>query len=220
MDDFDAVQDRLTRLHPTLPPQLRNAAAYLLDNPGEIATQSMRTIASQSGVPLANFARLAQAVGFEKYNDLRDVYRRSVQLGGAEGYPERAAKLQASGKASGDAVRKPEGGYQDQDPVRGLWDSQRFKGRIGNLDYEPRGHRVHGCDPKYIPAPQLREDARFGAGHMDSLGRRITAGTATTWRLLVELQRRRARAEVVKHFGHYADSTKGCSKLRTATSCS
>ena len=104
VDDFEAVQERLTRLHPTLPPQLRKAATYLLDNPGEVATQSMRTIASQSGVPLANFARLAQAVGFDKYNDLRDVYRKSVQLAGAEGYPERAAQLQASGKASGDDV--------------------------------------------------------------------------------------------------------------------
>ena len=104
MDDFETVQDRLTQLHPTLPPQLRKAATYLLDNPREIATESMRKVATQSGIPFANFARLAQAVGFEKYSDLRDVYRRSVQLGGAEGYPEKAAKLQASGKSAGDDV--------------------------------------------------------------------------------------------------------------------
>ena len=102
MNDFDAVQERLTRLHPTLPPTLRKAATYLLENPGEIATQSMRTVAASSGVALPNFARLARAMGFDKYNELRDVYRKQVQVGGTEGYPARADRLQSSGKASGD----------------------------------------------------------------------------------------------------------------------
>lgn len=102
MNDFDAVQERLTRLHPTLPPTLRKAATYLLENPGEIATQSMRTVAASSGVALPNFARLAKAMGFDKYNELRDVYRRQVQVGGTDGYPARANRLQSSGKASGD----------------------------------------------------------------------------------------------------------------------
>jgi len=102
VNDFDAVQERLTRLHPTLPPTLRRAAQFLLENPGEIATQSMRTIAAISGVALPNFARLAKAMGFEKYNELRDVYRKRVQSGAVGGYPERANRLQSSGKASGD----------------------------------------------------------------------------------------------------------------------
>ena len=102
MSDFDAVQERLTRLHPTLPPKLRRAAKFLLENPGEIATQSMRTVAANSGVALPNFARLAKAMGFDKYNELRDVYRKHVQTGAAGGYPERANRLQSSGKVSGD----------------------------------------------------------------------------------------------------------------------
>ena len=98
MNDFSAVQDRLTRLHPTLPPILRKAAAFLLENPGEVATQSMRKVSAASGVALPNFTRLAKAMGFEKYSDLRDVYRRHVHLGTAESYPERADRLQSSGK--------------------------------------------------------------------------------------------------------------------------
>jgi DNA-binding MurR/RpiR family transcriptional regulator len=102
VNDFDDIQERLTRLHPTLPPKLRHAAKFLLENPGEIATQSMRTIAANSGVALPNFARLAKAIGFDKYNELRDVYRKRVQAGAIGGYPERANRLQSSGKVSGD----------------------------------------------------------------------------------------------------------------------
>jgi len=102
VNDFDAVQERLTRLHPTLPPKLRRAATFLLENPGEIATQSMRTVAANSGVAPPNLARLAKVVGFDKYNELRDVYRKRVQTGAIGGYPERANRLQSSGKVSGD----------------------------------------------------------------------------------------------------------------------
>jgi DNA-binding MurR/RpiR family transcriptional regulator len=102
--EFDAVQERLTRIRPTLPPQLRRAATFLLENPGEVATQSMRSVASSAGVPLPNFARLAKALGFDKYNELRDVYRQRVRIDSGEGYPERANRLQSSGKISGDAA--------------------------------------------------------------------------------------------------------------------
>ena len=102
MDDFAAVESRLTEAHPTLSPQLRKAATYVLDNPGEIATQSMRAVAARSGVPFANFSRLAQTIGFSTYNDLREVYRRHVQSGVGTGYPARAERLQASGRISGD----------------------------------------------------------------------------------------------------------------------
>lgn len=102
MNDFDTVQERLTRLHPTLSPKLRHAAKFLLENPGEIATQSMRTVAASSGVALPNLARLAKALGFEKYNELRDVYRKRVQAGAIASYPERANRLRSSGKVSGD----------------------------------------------------------------------------------------------------------------------
>lgn len=74
----------------------------MLENPARVATESMRSIAESSGVALPNFPRLAKAVGFEKYNDLREVYRRQVRLGSAQSYPARAGRLQSSGKTSGD----------------------------------------------------------------------------------------------------------------------
>lgn len=102
MNKFDDIQERLTRLHPTLSPTLRRAAKFILENPGQVATQSMRTIAGNSGVALPNFARLAKLLDFETYNELRDVYRQRVQAGAIGDYPERANRLQSSGKAAGD----------------------------------------------------------------------------------------------------------------------
>jgi len=103
--DFETIRDRLTKARPTLPPQLRRAAAYLLENPGNVATLSMREMAASADVPLPNFARLAKEVGFGTYNELRNVYRRRVQDGGPLGYPERAVKLQDSVDSHGaDAV--------------------------------------------------------------------------------------------------------------------
>lgn len=102
MNEFDDIQERLTRLYPSLPPTLQRAGAYMLENPGAIATQSMRRIAEHSGIALPNFARLAKSLGFDTYNELREVYRQRVTGGALPGYPERAEGLQSSGKASGD----------------------------------------------------------------------------------------------------------------------
>ncbi len=104
-NDFETIRDRLMKARPSLPPQLRRAAAYLLENPGDVAIFSMRELAASADVPLPNFARLAKEVGFDTYNELRNVYRRRVQDGGRLGYPERAAKLQDSVDSYGaDAV--------------------------------------------------------------------------------------------------------------------
>ncbi len=101
MDDFDDVQARLIKSRPALPPQLRRAAVYVLENPGDVATLSMRKVASAAKVAIPNFARLAKAVGFDTYGDLRDVYRKRVCSGRPVAYPERALNLQSSGADKG-----------------------------------------------------------------------------------------------------------------------
>ena len=100
-DDLDAIQDRLTKARPALPPQLRRAAAYVLENPGDVATLSMRKVASAAQVAAPNFARLAKAIGFGTYDELREVYRKHVQRGAPFAYQERALSLQFSGADHG-----------------------------------------------------------------------------------------------------------------------
>lgn len=102
MPKFEEVQDLLTRVYPKLSPTLQKAAAFLLEYPEKIATQSMRKVATDSGVALPNFARLAKVIGFDKYSELQDVHRKQVQIGQYGGYTERADRLQSLGRASSD----------------------------------------------------------------------------------------------------------------------
>jgi len=61
-----------------LSPQLRRAARFVVENPGDIATRSQRHVAEVSNLPAPTFTRLARAVGLESYDRLRDLCRADV----------------------------------------------------------------------------------------------------------------------------------------------
>lgn len=117
MNTYLNVSDRLKELFPELPRALKVAATYMLEHPGDIATLSMRQVASNAGVSLPNFSRLAKALGFETYSELREVYRRQVQQNDISEYHLRAETLQKSG---GDQV------------AREVWEDFR-NATLGNL---------------------------------------------------------------------------------------
>ncbi len=93
MQSYREVLDRLTRAHPNLSPQLRKAAAYMLENPGDVATLSMRKVAAAAQVPPPTLPRLAQALGFETYDAFREIYQRQLQER-TVAYSEQADRLQ------------------------------------------------------------------------------------------------------------------------------
>ncbi len=62
----------------SLSPQLRKAARFVVENPGEIATRSQRFIAKSTDLPAPTFTRLARAMGYESYDDLREMCRDEV----------------------------------------------------------------------------------------------------------------------------------------------
>lgn len=80
-----------------LSPQVKQAAVYLLDNPGEIAVTSMRGIADAAGVKPNTLVRLARAIGFEGYEELRDPFRQYAAEGTLS-FPDRARFLQTIGQ--------------------------------------------------------------------------------------------------------------------------
>ena len=90
---FSAGADRLTWAYPKLSPQLKKCAAYVLEHPSEVATLSMRQVASRAKVPPSTMTRLARAVGFSDYTRLRDVYRASLN-GQSENRTRKAGQLQ------------------------------------------------------------------------------------------------------------------------------
>jgi DNA-binding MurR/RpiR family transcriptional regulator len=83
----------------TLSPKLRQAARYLLRRPDDVALKSMRQLAADAGVQPATMVRLARALGFGAFEDLRRPFEDRLRQGAGGGYGERARALQARGGA-------------------------------------------------------------------------------------------------------------------------
>ncbi|MEO1139708.1 MAG: MurR/RpiR family transcriptional regulator [Pseudomonadota bacterium] len=62
----------------SLSPQLRKAARYVVEHPGEIATRSQRFVADDANLSAPTFTRLARAIGYDSYDDLRETCRVEV----------------------------------------------------------------------------------------------------------------------------------------------
>lgn len=85
-----------------LSPALRLAADYVLKNPDFVAMHSLRKVAEVTELNPPTFSRLAQSLGFENYEELRELCRQEVQQGSVS-FADKAASLQqrqSSGKGS------------------------------------------------------------------------------------------------------------------------
>jgi len=64
--------DLLRQAMPDLPPRLREVGRFLSGHEFDAATRSMRGLAAAAGVNPASFTRLAQALGYKGWDQLRD----------------------------------------------------------------------------------------------------------------------------------------------------
>ena len=145
MDEFERVQERLTRVRPTLSPTLNRAAAYMLEHPADVVTMSMRELARAADIPAPNFSRLAQQVGFVAYSKLRAVYRQRVHSGRPihDSTPDRVPPPPTErGERGGGAVGRI--------PAAALGN---LAGRLRQRRVRPRGF-AHRRPP--LPQPDLR----------------------------------------------------------------
>ena len=86
--------DRLAESLLEMSPQLRKAAQYVLDNPNDIGVSSIREIAEAAEVTPNTMVRMARAVGFGGYEELRRPFREALRAG-RESFPDRARWLQS-----------------------------------------------------------------------------------------------------------------------------
>ena len=63
---------------PDMSPQFQIGARRLIDHPNEVPVQSMRRIAAEAGVQPATLVRLAQSLGYTGWDDMRQVFVRSL----------------------------------------------------------------------------------------------------------------------------------------------
>lgn len=78
MNHDQTLQDRVAERYAGLSGQLQKAADYVLANPLQIASRSLRSISAQSDVSPATFSRLSKALGYSSFEDMKDMSRRSV----------------------------------------------------------------------------------------------------------------------------------------------
>lgn len=184
------LQDRLLRDFDSLSPQLRSAARWMLDHPDDVALLSMRGQAERAGVPPATMTRLAQRLGFDGYDGIRNLYAQAVRRR-AIGFADKGGALVARGKAdgeerlltdmlaaAGDNVRRLAGAdvlEQMRRAIRILGDARRIHalGQRSSFGVAFHFHYVAsflGADCRLIDAAGgIGIDALRGADHGDVL---------------------------------------------------
>jgi DNA-binding MurR/RpiR family transcriptional regulator len=68
---FDTVRAAIKARYPAMSRQLQIGARFLLERPEDVATASMRAIAGRAGVTPVTLVRLARALGFGDWKELR-----------------------------------------------------------------------------------------------------------------------------------------------------
>ena len=101
--DFDALKSRLIEIKADLPKRLAQVAAFVLENPQEMALGTASSIAARAHVQPSTLVRFAQAVGFTGFSDLQAVFRSHLRDRWPD-YPERMKALHASVEDSGDPL--------------------------------------------------------------------------------------------------------------------
>ena len=90
--DFQALKALIAARAPDLPRRLTQIATYALDNPDEIAFGTVSTIAEQADVQPSTLVRFAQAMGYQGFSDLQEVFRSRLR-DRILNYDERIAQL-------------------------------------------------------------------------------------------------------------------------------
>jgi len=78
MPDDPSMEDRIAAAYGGLSTRLRAAADYVGTHPVDVATRSLRSISASSGLAPATFSRLARAMGFASYEEMRELCRNAV----------------------------------------------------------------------------------------------------------------------------------------------
>lgn len=97
--DFQSLKTLILERQPELPKRLSQVAVFALDNPEDMAFGTAASIAEKSGVQPSTLVRFAQAIGYEGFSDLQDVFRERLRERGTS-YEDRLETIMSK---AGDA---------------------------------------------------------------------------------------------------------------------
>lgn len=100
--EFAALRALIGERAQSLPRRLTQVATYALQNPDEIAFGTAASIAAHAGVQPSTLVRFSQALGYQGFSDLQDVFRSRLRER-VPSYDERIRQLREHGLAASKA---------------------------------------------------------------------------------------------------------------------
>jgi DNA-binding MurR/RpiR family transcriptional regulator len=100
--DFAALRTLIVARVGRLPRRLAQVATYALENPDEIAFGTAAGIAAAAGVQPSTLVRFSQALGYQGFSDLQDVFRARLRER-VPTYDERLRQMREHGHAASKA---------------------------------------------------------------------------------------------------------------------
>ncbi|MBP2239032.1 DNA-binding MurR/RpiR family transcriptional regulator [Sinorhizobium kostiense] len=97
------VASAIKNSYELLPRQMKVVARWSLDHPTEVALLSMREQARRAGVPPATLTRFAKRLGFDGFNELKEMFADSIRER-PKSFAGRAEELTARREAEGDGA--------------------------------------------------------------------------------------------------------------------
>ncbi|WP_255312425.1 MurR/RpiR family transcriptional regulator [Kiloniella majae] len=89
---YDALRDELASRHDELSKRLKQIAEYALDNPNDMALETVSEIAERAGVQPSSLIRFAKAFGFSGFSEMQKIFRSHLIENGSN-YKERIRSL-------------------------------------------------------------------------------------------------------------------------------
>lgn len=77
-ETFDDLQKAIVDGFPKLSKRLQQIAGYALDNPSELALETIATVAERAGVQPSSLIRFGKVLGFSGYSEMQRVFRRRL----------------------------------------------------------------------------------------------------------------------------------------------
>ena len=170
----EGIIEALTERFDDLSPQLQRAARFIIDSPREVGVQSMRQLAIKAEVHPNTLVRLAQSLGFDGFDGLRERFRDFVVASnGMGGFRERATWLQKMQARGGTAEVIAEMAQATANNLEDMWRRQdpAELDRIADAIAAAPAVYVLGMGSAYALAHQFWYVARMAFGHITPIPR-------------------------------------------------
>lgn len=100
IEDYSSLVDALAHRKAKLSKRLQQVAQFFLNNPEDVAIYTIVQLAERAGVQPSTITRFAKELGFERFNDLQNVFRQRL-VGPKMSYSQRVKAITEQPPAQG-----------------------------------------------------------------------------------------------------------------------